>query len=72
MEDIYVYHNWTIGKAIVHYGSCSHCRNGLGKHSTGTTSNSTWYGPFHSKDDAFLKAKSTNEKRIDYCKFCFK
>lgn len=66
----YVYHNWTIGKAIIHLGSCSYCRNGYGIHGVVKSRNSEWYGPFSEFPAAEFRANQTQEKRIDKCKFC--
>ena len=51
----WVYENWRSGshRAVVHTGSCGHCKDGLGRSGHGTSpADGRWLGPFDSPDDA--------------------
>jgi hypothetical protein len=70
MSNYYVYDNRTINKAIVHFGSCTFCRDGRGLHGTGATRNSEWHGPYVTAAEALARAKACKRERTDACSVC--
>ncbi|MCJ7423885.1 hypothetical protein MUP01_06405 [Candidatus Bathyarchaeota archaeon] len=69
----WVYENWTVvrgGKAIVHNGRCSFCRDGKGIHKEDSGKNGKWHGSFESRETAFEYAKALNRARTDFCNYC--
>jgi len=59
----YVYENWTAErKAVIHRGSCGHCKDGQGCHHNplGST-NGQWHGPFRSVQEAEHAAVRTGK-----------
>lgn len=53
-ERYWIYENWRAGehKALIHLGSCGHCKHGSGGRGGTDSSNGRWIGPFHSLDEA--------------------
>lgn len=69
----WVYENWTAeqgGKAIIHDGNCSFCREGKGIHKEDSGRNGKWHGPFENREDAYFQAKKMNRSRTTFCSFC--
>ncbi len=48
MEDFYIYENWQAGphKAIIHRGSCGHCKGGHGTAGGYDPTHARWLGPY--------------------------
>lgn len=48
LDQFYVYHNWQAGpsKAVIHRGSCGHCKNGQGWAGDDDPKDARWHGPF--------------------------
>lgn len=71
----WVYENWratTGGKAIVHTGNCSFCREGKGIQRQDSGRNGEWHGPFTTREEAYECAKRCNRAVTDFCTFCAK
>lgn len=69
--EYYVYHNWTSepgGKAIIHKGACSYCKDGKGIHPVKSNLHGKWLGPYISRQDAYEATKALNAVRVDFCK----
>lgn len=66
----WVYDNWTINKARVHYGNCSYCNEGRGIHSSSSGKNSRWLGPFGAVDEADDVARRQKRAITDRCSVC--
>jgi hypothetical protein len=50
----YVYENWQAGphKAVIHRGSCGHCKEGHGKVGGYDPEHAHWHGPFSTIEEA--------------------
>lgn len=50
----YIYENWQAGprKAMIHHGSCGHCKEGRGKAEGYDPNHAKWHGPFNALDEA--------------------
>ena len=48
MEEFYIYENWQAGphKAIIHRGSCGHCKDGHGSAGGSDPKHGKWHGPY--------------------------
>jgi hypothetical protein len=59
----YVYENWTAErKAVIHRGSCGHCKEGQGCHDNPLGNrNGQWHGRFRSVQEAERAAKGTGK-----------
>jgi len=69
----WVYENWraeTGGKARVHNGSCSFCRDGKGFQSQDSGMNGKWHGPFETREIAYAHAKKLRRAKTDFCSRC--
>jgi len=44
----YIYENWQAGprKAVIHHGSCGHCKDGRGRSEGFDPTHASWHGPF--------------------------
>jgi len=58
--NFYVYENWTAeSKAVIHIGSCGHCKEGHGCHKTVRGNrNGRWWGKYSTFQEAEEKAIS--------------
>ena len=58
----YIYENWRAGphKAVIHQGSCGHCRDGKGRAGGYDPDNAKWHGPIKDLDDARSYQHSMN------------
>lgn len=54
MENFHIYENWQAGphKAIIHRGSCGHCKDGHGSMGGSHPKHGRWLGPFPTLDAA--------------------
>jgi len=59
----YVYENWTAErKAVIHRGSCGHCKDGQGCHDNPLGNrNGQWHGPFRLVQEAERAAERTDK-----------
>ena len=66
----WVYENWTVKKAMVHRGECSHCNDGRGTHPGSSDRNGKWHGPFSTLAAATQAAARTGQpvSRCGHCK----
>jgi hypothetical protein len=68
----WIYENWTIDRAVVHYGECTFCKNGRGiRPIKDEGRNGKWHGPFDDLARARETAKSLNKNAKD-CGFCLR
>lgn len=66
----WVYENWMVNKARIHFGSCSFCKEGKGTNKQKEEDlHGTWHGPFDSYQAAHKLAKSTG-RRVSNCGHC--
>ncbi len=56
----YIYENWQAGphKAVIHHGSCGHCKDGRGRAGGYDPAHAEWHGPFASLLEARRIQKS--------------
>ena len=50
----HIYENWRAGahKAVIHRGSCGHCKNGAGRAGGHDPGNARWHGPLETLEEA--------------------
>ena len=70
----YVYHNWTLRKAILHHATCPSCNDGEGIHADKGDQNSAWV-PFADRAlaEAFVaerKAEGYTDEKTEVCGTC--
>jgi len=46
--DFYIYENWQAGphKAVIHFGECGYCNNGVGRAGGYDPKHALWHGPY--------------------------
>ncbi len=68
-REYWVYENWRVNKAVLHYGECSYCKHGKGHQGTTNETNGKWHGFYTAFDLAQAKAEQT-ERKVWPCKHC--
>ena len=68
----YVYENSVHGKAIVHRGSCAHCKEGRGRTEMSSAERTVdeWLGPFPTDEAARTAAAATGRTTTGSCGSC--
>lgn len=69
MAIYYVYENWTVSRARIHFASCAYCNDGKGVHPDAGDRNGQWHGPFLSFHEAREAADKTGQP-VSECKAC--
>jgi hypothetical protein len=51
---LYIHENWQAGahKAVIHRGSCGHCKDGAGRAGSHDPRDARWHGPFKTLEEA--------------------
>ena len=68
----YVYENWTAeDKAVIHKGSCGHCKYGCGTDKDKTEGrNGMWHGSYGTYSEALNAAELLTRYETKNCKKC--
>ena len=68
----YIYENWQAGphKAVLHHGSCGHCKDGAGRAGYHDPSHGKWHGPFNALEAARAHQQGMNVMVRKDCHWC--
>ncbi len=69
MGDYWVYEDWIVRQATIHYGACGNCQQGKGKHGTTNMEHGRWHGPYDSMDAANTAPLHTGQM-VRRCRHC--